>query len=197
MIAYKGFTPELTSRMGDGIKKNCTFKPGMTKRAKGSKTAKEGYHCCENPFDCLGYYPLDGKNRFFVVDAAGDIDEDKDGRISCTKITLLRELSLSEFAVEGMLYIIKHPQREGWQQSYYNCKVWQDSAKAEGEGCIAIARGERPRVKGAAGAVVGMILEKDGEILAAKAVRVTSGIAGKWITINRDREVQVIEEETN
>ena len=89
MIAYKGFTPELTSRLGDGKKETCTFEPGCTMTSEESKTARTGYHCCENPAECLAYYSWDGKNRFWKVEAEGDIDEDAHERIACTKITLL------------------------------------------------------------------------------------------------------------
>lgn len=196
MIAFKGFTPELTSRLGNGVKKDCTFEPGCTMEAKESKTARTGYHCCENPFECLAYYDLDGKNRFFKVVAEGDIDEDDNERISCTKITLTQELSLLQFAMEGMKYIIEHPQRP-WQQNKYKCEVREDEAEATQPFGIAIARGENPRVRGVKGSVLGIILEKNGEIQLAKIMELKGAneeLADKWITINQGREVRVLED---
>ena len=193
MKAFKGFTPHLTSVLGDHDKAHCTFRPGKTMTAEGSKTAVTGYHCCENPFECLAYYALDGQNRFWEVEALGDIDEDERERIACTKIRLVKELSLMEFAIEGMIYIFRHQQRANWQQSWENCTVAKDEAEATKEGSIAIARGERPKVRGVAGTVVGLILEKDGEIVAMKAIR--GGTEGKWMTINEDREVYEFDEE--
>lgn len=90
MRAYKGFTKELISRLGNGEKETCCFTPGETKEVEASKTVSSGFHCCENPFECLAYYAFDGSNRFFIVEAAGDIDEDDDERIACTKITPYR-----------------------------------------------------------------------------------------------------------
>lgn len=55
MIAYKGFTKDLTARLGRG---NYQFKPGETAIEENSKTVRSGFHCCENPFECLGYYNL-------------------------------------------------------------------------------------------------------------------------------------------
>lgn len=78
MRAYKGFTKELISRLGNGEKETCCFTPGETKEVEASKTVSSGFHCCENPFECLAYYAFDGSNRFFIVEAAGDIDEDDD-----------------------------------------------------------------------------------------------------------------------
>ena len=41
---------------------------------------ENGFHFCENPFDCLGYYNnIEGDKRLFLVEALGKviIDEDK------------------------------------------------------------------------------------------------------------------------
>lgn len=196
MIAFKGFSPELTSTHGNGVKKDCTFEPGCTMESKESKTARTGYHCCENPFECLAYYPFDGKNRFFKVVAEGDIDEDDQERISCTKITLEQELSFLQFVMEGMKYMIEHPQRP-WEQYKYNCIVQADEAEAVAEYGIAIARGKTPRVKGVKGSIVGMILEEDGVIQNAKLLvirGIQEGLANRWITIDENREVKVLAE---
>lgn len=61
MIAYKGFNKELCSVMGDGNKQTCHFEPGETKKVEKSKTARNGFHCCENPFECLEYYAMNEK----------------------------------------------------------------------------------------------------------------------------------------
>lgn len=200
MIAYKGFTPELTSRLGDHKKENCTFAPGCTMTAKESKTVRSGYHCCENPAECLAYYPWDGKNRFWKVEAEGDIDEDEHERIACTKITLLEELTPVKFAANCMWYIAEHPQRSGWQQDRQGVQIREDKAEAKEDGHIAIARGEKPMVKGVAGSILGLLVERDGKIVMAKGIGLMQHhmkYAGKWLTVNEKKEVVVVEEETD
>lgn len=190
MIAFKGFTKELVSRLGDGKKENCHFRVGETKKVEKSKTVSCGFHCCENPFECLTYYNLDGKNRFFMVEAAGDIDEDASNRIACTEITLLKELTVMEFAMEGMKYIISHPDRRDWQQSHGTVNVGLSKATAPMENCIAIARGQNPMVKGPKGSILGLIVEDvSGDIIDCKLFRQTEELADKWCTINRNRRV--------
>lgn len=190
MIAYKGFSESLWSNLGDRKEENCQFVPGETKKVSESKTARSGFHCCENPFECLSYYPFDGKNRFFRVEAAGDIDEDEQERIACTEITLLKELSPVEFALAGMQYIIEHPLRDGWKTDKYRIKVAQDTAEAGGEGYIAIARGKDPVVKGPEGSILGLLFgNDDGEIIAAKLFVCREEQAGKWLTIDGERRV--------
>lgn len=196
MIAYKGFSKELRSVMGNGNKATCTFAPGITLEETASKTVSCGFHCCENPFKCLTYYSLNGQNRFFKVEAAGDIDEDNSERIACTKITLLEELTPLALALEGMKYMIEHPKREVWQQSYSNVQVQADTAEAKTKDAIAIARGANPAVKGPEGSILGIIREdKDIGIVDAKLFVQGKELAGKWVGIGTDRAVVEVQNE--
>ncbi|MCI7129615.1 MAG: hypothetical protein MSA09_03455 [Lachnospiraceae bacterium] len=189
MIAYKGFTEDLCSVMGDGKEENCKFQLNETKTVDESKTGRNGFHCCENPTGCLAYYPMNGKNRFFKVEAAGDINEDAGGRIACTTITLLQELAPMDFAAEAMRYIINHPDRSEWESSCGGVSVQKDEANAEGKDYIAIARGADPVVTGAEGSVAGFLQEKNGQIVQCKLIRVSSELAGKRLHIGKDRKV--------
>lgn len=198
MKAFKGFSPELTSLLGDHKEETSRFVPGATMYSKESKTARTGYHCCENPFECLAYYAWDGKNRFWEVEARGDIDEDSQERISCTEIRLVKELTPFEFAYEGMLYMLNHPQRGNWQQAFKGCTVAKDEAEAREADDIAIARGEVPKAKGGLGSILGFIREKDGEILSAKLARCDKPeLVGRWLTIDENREVIMLEEKAD
>lgn len=188
MIAYKGFTEDLCSVMGDGKEENCRFRLNETKTVDESKTGRSGFHCCENPTGCLAYYPMDGENRFFKVEAAGDINEDAGERIACTEITLLQELTPMEFAAETMRYIINHPDRSAWESTRGNVNVQKDEANAGRRDCIAIARGADPVVIGAEGSIAGFLLEKDGQIVQCKLIRITSELAGKRLHIGKDRK---------
>lgn len=196
MIAYKGFSKGLRSVMGNGNKATCTFAPGITLEETASKTGNCGFHCCENPFECLSYYSLNSQNRFFKVEAEGNIDEDDCERIACTKITLLEELTPLALALEGMKYIIEHPKREAWQQSYGNVQVQADTAEAKTKDAIAIARGKNPAVKGPEGSILGIIREgKDFEIVDAKLFVQGKELADKWVGINSDRTIVEVRNE--
>lgn len=192
MRAYKGFTKDLVSRLGDGRKETCHFVPGETKEVEASKTFSCGFHCCENPFECLQYYSFNGENRFFIVEADGDIDEDEDERIACTKITLIEELTPLKFAMEGMRYIITHPARQNWEQTRSGVRVAKDRAEADGKNHIAIARGECPVVSGVEGSILGLIREQDGAITGVKLFVVTAEQAGRMYTLNDSRELQEV-----
>ncbi len=160
MRAYKGFNANLTCTMGNGTYQ---YESGATYHTDASQTARTGFHCCENPVDCLHWYglPLQSQthpegSRIFVVEAAGDIDE-IDDKIACTQITLVTELSLKRLAYEAMKYIILHPLRK-WESRGKLFEIACGHAEALAGG-FAIARGVDPVVKGEKGAVVAVIVE--------------------------------------
>ena len=114
MLAYKGFKSDLTCTFGRGT---FQYQTGQTIKSEGSKAQHTGLHCAENPVECLRWYPLGGGNRYFLVEAAGSIDElgGTDTQLACTEMTLLKELSLKEFAGHAMMYMVKHPLRD-WKR---------------------------------------------------------------------------------
>jgi len=187
VIAFKGFTKELTATLGQGV---FQFEPGKTYTEERSKCASGGFHCAEYPFDCFSYYRLDGKNRFFMVEAEGSLDEDDKGsRIACTRITLLEELTARRLAYHGMEYMIKHPAR-AWEMHSYNVQAAAETAEmTEGLNgpAIVIARGKHPAVKGPAGSVLGLLLEPEqGDFRAARLFSV-DGVKWRpdtWYTVD-------------
>jgi len=193
MIAYKGVTKEMTAALGKGFR----FAPGMTVEEKECKTVRSGFHCAEDPFACLTYYPLGSGNRYFQVKAEGNIDEDDGDRIACTKLSFLKELTVKELAGHGMMYMVRHPMREKWQHEGYMLCVGKDRKSAERRGAIAIARGPHPIVKGAAGSILGLILEPvPGVITAARLFE--AGVdtkAGCWYTVDENGKLEEVPHE--
>ena len=192
MIAYKGICQDMTARLGnhDGE----VFKIGRTYKVKKAKTAREGYHCCENPAQCLGYYDL-RSDRFFKVEASGSIDEDDKERIACTEITILEELDTKGFFKACMSYITAHPDREEWQWSGKGVEISKDEAKAA---VIAIARGTDPRamVGGKIG-YIGLIKEDaNGELTAARVAKIDGEMrySGTWYQINSRGIIEEVRE---
>lgn len=110
ILGVKAFTPRLTAVKGKG---EYQYHPGKNVTA-AAKCASTGFHLCEDPLDCLTYYEWDGKNQFWAVAAGGDIDEDGCGtRISCTELTLIRQLTADEFLLLHANYAMTHPAPRG------------------------------------------------------------------------------------
>ncbi len=191
MLAYKGFNERLQATLGTGIYQ---FTPGGTYETKQCKTGRDGFHCCEYILNCTGYYGINGHNRFFVVEAEGDINEDDIHRISCTKITIKKELDQKGIAVHALRYMILHPTME-WEKEGMNLRAAAGQAEILKKSGIAIARGEQPMAKAAAGSVIGLLREKDPGLYTDAIVDIVGGHIFKkpdtWYTVENGKVKEV------
>ena len=158
MIAYKGVGQDNANRLGQG---KIVYKVGETYLTDKSKTVNSGFHCCENPFECLGYYNIE-TDKFLMVEAGGSIDEDGDERIACTELKVLEELTIAKFAYEGLRYMVMHPDRAKWEQRHGGVVVAKNKAEAK---VIAIARGKDPKAAAEQGGYIGFLVESPSRIL--------------------------------
>lgn len=154
MLAYKGFNSKLQATMGKGTYQ---FEPGHTYEESKCKCATNGFHCAENPLCALSYYSVMNA-RFFIVEAAGDINQDgKGSRISCTKITLIREITRIQIATMACNYIAKYPERD--MESSYAVRDKGTCLRAED---FIIVRGKQPVAAGVEGSYLFLLQEKPG-----------------------------------
>lgn len=144
MIAYKGFAPGLKCRGYQFVMgKNVTEK---------ANCGANGFHCAEDPLDCLTYYPNLNNAEYYIVDAAGDIDEDAiDSKISCTEMTILQKLSNIDLFLHGLAFMVDHPLRE------WSSHVSKDKARAESG--YAVVRGIDPIACGKTGDILSFVKE--------------------------------------
>lgn len=199
MLAYKGFNSKLQAIFGQGLYR---FTPESTHEVEECKTGKNGFHCAEYILDCTSYYSIDGQNRFFIVEAAGDINENSAGHIACTKITLLQELDLKGIAVHAIKYMILHPTM-AWEKQGSKLQVAAGSAETSIKGAITIARGEQPMARAAAGSIIGLLREKEPGLYTDAVVDVVGGRFFKkpdtWYTVEdgKVKEAEEIEKKTS
>lgn len=166
MKAYKAFEKNLTCR-------GYQYKLDGTNVTGEANCVHNGFHCAENPLDCLTYYPVWSDSRYFIVKAHGDIDEDgTDSKISCTELEFEEELTAKRFAEEAILYMKKRPYRTLWTGNTCGICVQRDRAEAE---IIAIARGKKPMAAGKKGAVLGLVVEENMKKVADTVVIVVDG----------------------
>lgn len=138
MIAYKGFTKELTARLGKGT---FQYEIGKTYTEDSAKCASTGFHCVEEPILVLRWYS--GKeDRYCQVEVDKDVHEDGQDRISASRIRIVRELSRIQLATLECKWLMEHPKRK--------YSPWVTEEKESDYG-IAIARGKKPRAKGKVG----------------------------------------------
>ena len=143
MIAYKAFNPGLVCL---GYK----FKMGLNKTDKAN-CRQNGFHCAENPLDCLTYYSNMNQSEYCIVNADGDIDEDEhDSKIACTELNIIKKLSREEFFLHALAYINDHP--------YHSCKHVMKN-KANAHNGYAVVRGKDPVACGQFGDILAIAKE--------------------------------------
>lgn len=183
MMAFKGTNSNMACIYGTGIYQ---YHMGEPIRETDAKAMRKGLHCTENPLEILKWYPLGQGNRYFRVEAAGDINErggDDDSQLACTEMTLVEELDVKKLAGYAMLYICSHPGRK-WKQNGRFLHVAEEEARGAGADSIAIARGRNPKVKGKPGSVLGLIRDVDESIEDAKLFVVEGDIKpDTWYTL--------------
>ncbi len=96
IIAYKGFNSDMTCR-------NFKYKEGETYEIENEPIlCRQGFHACLNPLDCLNYYQGKvGKDVVFhevYLEDVSNTRQDDDSKVVARKITIGREISLSEMA---------------------------------------------------------------------------------------------------
>lgn len=154
MIAYKGFTKDLTARLGKGT---YHFEAGKTYEEDECKCGHNGFHCAENPLCAYEYYSGDN-DRYFIVKAEGDINQDGAGsRISCTRLTLMKEITLLQLAAEACKHMMKYPEREEKSKL-----LKENRGYCSKESGVIIVRGKNPLGSGVKGSYVFLLQEERG-----------------------------------
>ena len=144
MSAYKGFDPGLICR-------EYQFVTGLNKTEKAN-CCQNGFHCAENPLDCLIYYSNIEQAEYWIVNAGGDMDEDgNDTKISCTELTILKKLKKEDLFLHGLVFMVDHPLRK------WSSRVTKD--KADAIGGYAVVRGSDPVARGRKGDILAFAKE--------------------------------------
>ena len=100
MKAYKGFNKDMTCR-------GFQYKEGKTFKTVKTKICDCGFHACENPIDCLGYYTPGDGSVYHEVELDGEIDKQSNGdtKVSATKITIGARLSVAGLVKAAFVFV--------------------------------------------------------------------------------------------
>lgn len=151
MIAVKGFNADLACTMGRG-----TFRYAVGKEYEegAANCARTGFHCVEEPIEVIRWYGWNG-SRYCIVDAGGDIHEDGSGRISCTKLKVIKEIDIQQLGALQCRWMQKHPNRK------YSGSVYQEHGSGRPDEKIVVVRGKHPTASGYEGATLFLVKEKE------------------------------------
>lgn len=168
MIVFKGFNKDLACTRGAGCFR---YEIGATATAKEAQTAHTGLHSCREPFGVLNYYSNYGTDRYCICEAAGDINEDGDHRVSSTELTPLKELTPQELAMYEAAWIEKHPLLP------YSSRVLKDSGADNG--FFAVVRGKDPEAEAKTEGTVLILIQEFKTKRTIKSIKVFNIKTGK------------------
>jgi len=152
MIAYKAFEKDLSCTSGGN---RFQYKLGEWNEEPEANCVKNGFHCAENPLDCLSYYPNWDTTVYYMVLAGGDINEDgTDSKIACTRMRLVKQLTLEEFVYVSLDYMVKHPFMK--KNNHVDEEISRRNFYKNG---FEIVRGKNPKASGTLGMVIGFAKE--------------------------------------
>lgn len=174
-LAYKAFEPGFRCR-GYNFKLNCV---NVTEKAN---CAQNGFHCAEDPADCLSYYPDIHSSVFAIVEAGGDIDEDSlDSKISCTELRIRKALDAPAFFLHILMYMAKH-------KNLRRAHISHGRGKAK-NGYV-IVSGRDPAASGEYGDILAFYKETDcgdAEQIAVRIVDDETVMSGEWYNTDGEK----------
>ena len=101
MKAYKGFNKDMTCR-------GFQFEEGKTYETDEAKLCEKGFHACENPLDCFGYYaPGESEYHEVEIDDNGERNSD-DTKVVGKKITIGAKLDVFGICKAHFEYVKEH-----------------------------------------------------------------------------------------
>ena len=211
--SFKGFNKDMTCR-------GFQFKEGETYHEDDAKLCRSGFHACEDPLDCFGYYaPANSIYREVELDDVTDEHEEDSKRVGKT-IKIGAEIGLPGIIKAHFEYVKSRctnennaePGKPATAGSYgaatagsYGAATAGDrgaatsrGSSASGENGISVARGNSCKVKGGMGAVLVLVEEnKDDYDINAWAAAVVDGEkikADTWYMLKYGKFVEVKDE---
>ena len=174
MKAFKGFNKDMTCR---GFR----FKEGETYHEDKAKLCSSGFHACEDPLDCFGYYaPANSIYREVELDDVTDEHEEDSKRVGKT-IKIGAEIGLPGIIKAHFEYVKSRCTNEqnaepgkpatagdsgaatagdrGAATAGDRGAATSRGSSASGENGLSVARGNSCKVKGGMGAVLVLVEE--------------------------------------
>lgn len=148
MKAFKGFNKDLTCR-------GFQYEEGKEFHTEKAECCEEGFHACEYPLDCFGYYSP-AQSVFHEVELSGDMDRRSDDtKVCATDIKIGARISIAglvkaaiEFTMSKVNKEAKSDERHGFASATGNCGA---SSVSDPTG-VAVAWGHEAKAKGCLGA---------------------------------------------
>ena len=108
--SYKGFNADMTCTPKGNIK--FQYEEGEEYKTDEAVACETGFHACEYPLDCLGYYNPN-KSVYHEVEQSGEISRNyDDSKVASTKIKIGASISIAGLVKAAIEYTTKMTNKE-------------------------------------------------------------------------------------
>lgn len=163
---YKGFNKDMTC---------CDFQyeEGKEYAEESVEVCDHGFHACEYPLDCLGYYSP-SESVYHEVEQSGEIQKhSEDTKVASTKIKIGAEISIAGLVKAAIEYTVKRVNKDAESDEKYGASSatgtygassatgtcgassatgYKGASSAEDKDAVAVAWGYKSKAKGVLGA---------------------------------------------
>lgn len=156
MIAFKGFNKDLTCR-------GYQYEEGKEFHTERAECCDTGFHACEYPLDCFGYYDP-AHSVFHEVELSGEMDKSGDNtKVCATDIKIGARLSIAglvkmaiDFTMSKVNKEAGSDERHGFASATGNCGAssatgYKGASSVSDPTGVAVAWGHEARAKGCKG----------------------------------------------
>ena len=179
ICAYKGFTMDWKCR-------EFQYEIDRTYEHTGTvEICESGFHACEYPLDCFGYYPP-SDSRYAMVETPDDVQRhDDDTKIVSASITIKAEISIPELVTRSVAWILSRINSTAAEHSNQSAATntgdwsaatntgYQSAATVTGNASVVIATGRESKARAAAGSAIVLVnRDEDGAIRHIRASKV-------------------------
>ena len=157
MKAFKGFNKDLTCR-------GFQYEEGKEFHTEKAECCEEGFHACEYPLDCFGYYSP-AQSVFHEVELSGDMDRRSDDtKVCATDIKIGARISIAglvkaaiEFTMSKVNKEAKSDERHGFASATgdygaSSATGYRGASSVSDPTGVAVAWGHEAKAKGCLGA---------------------------------------------
>ena len=193
--AFKGFMPDMTCR-------GFQYEEGNEYETDRAKLCEAGFHACEHPLDCFGYYEPGVGSVYHEVELDGEVDREgaNDSKVAATKIKVGARLDIAgmvKAAVDFVMSRVKPEVKadEDWGAS--SATGYRGASSAMNPTAVAVAWGPESKARGVKGAHIVVSEWRNDEckwtLLGAKMVRIDGKKykAETWYTLKDGKVVEV------
>lgn len=148
MKAFKGFNKDLTC-------KGFQYEEGKEFHTEKADCCNEGFHACEYPLDCFGYYNP-AESVFHEVELSGDMDrENSDTKVCATDIKIGARISIAGLVKAAIDFTMSRVNKEAKSYEEHGASSatgYRGASSVSDPTGVAVAWGHEAKAKGCLGA---------------------------------------------